>query len=72
MRRGQKFGSFDPVITNSLAPSVDGVAFLAVPTYKWMCAGPGLGLLYCSVGILTRFPSVAPFAGWFGQEVDVR
>ena len=55
-----------------LAPSADGVAFLAVPTYKCMCAGPGLGLLYCSAGILTRFPSVAPFAGWFGQAVDVR
>jgi selenocysteine lyase/cysteine desulfurase len=55
-----------------LAPSADGVAFLAAPTYKWMCAGPGLGLLYCSADILKRFPGVAPFAGWFGQEVDVR
>ena len=47
-----------------------GVCFLAAPTYKWLCCGPGLGVIYLSHAMLQRFPSAAPFAGWFGQAMD--
>ena len=53
----------------SLAP---GVSVLVAPTYKWLCAGPGLGVIYLSKEMLRRFPTRAPFVGWFGQAVDGR
>ena len=46
-----------------------GVSFLCAAGYKWMCAGPGLGVLYTSSSILQRYPK-APFAGWFSQAID--
>ena len=49
-----------------------GVCVLAAPTYKWLNAGPGMGVIYLSKDMLRRFPSSAPFAGWFGQAVDGR
>lgn len=44
------------------------VAFLCAPSYKWLCAGPGLGVLYASAQVLKRLGrGSAPFAGWFSQ-----
>ena len=49
------------------------VAFLCAASYKWLCAGPGLGILYASSSVLRSMkPGAAPAAGWFGQAVDGR
>ena len=49
------------------------VAFLCGASYKWLCAGPGLGILFASASVLARLePGAAPAAGWFGQAIDGR
>jgi selenocysteine lyase/cysteine desulfurase len=49
------------------------VAFFCAASYKWLCAGPGLGILYASSSVLQRMePGAAPAAGWFGQAIDGR
>ena len=49
------------------------VAFFCAASYKWLCAGPGLGILYASSSVLRRMElGAAPAAGWFGQAVDGR
>ena len=44
------------------------VSFLCAPSYKWLCSGPGLGVLFVSQAVLDRAgPGCAPTAGWFSQ-----
>ena len=43
------------------------VAFLAGGSYKFLCAGPGLGVLYVARRVLERV-GTPPGAGWFSQQ----
>lgn len=49
------------------------VSFLCAAGYKWLCAGPGVGVLFVSRAVMARLPTgAAPSAGWFSQRIDGR